>query len=66
MPRELEKEPVRVTTMEARQGALQAVLAMKDELVALKPEEFLRILQTGIAKDTNYCCAGCAPAYSPK
>lgn len=63
---ELELGEIRETTMEARKGAIEAVLSLKDQLTKLNTEEFLRIWVLSLAKGDNYCCAGCGPAYKGK
>jgi len=67
MVEKLEKEPVRESTKQARMGALEALLALKNQLVALKPEEVIRLTAIDTAQrapqNTNYCCAGCSPGY---
>lgn len=54
---------VEESTMQARKGAIEAVLALKDKLTKLNAEEFLRVWVLTNAKGDNYCCAGCGPAY---
>jgi hypothetical protein len=63
---ELELSEIRETTMQARKGAVEAVLSLKDQLVKLNTEEFLRVWVLSLAKGDNYCCAGCGPAYKGK
>jgi len=61
-------DEIREVTKAARTGALEALLAKKTELTKLSVTELLIIqgIEGVKGKDTNYCCAGCSPAYSPK
>lgn len=51
------------TTMQARKGAIEAILALKDQMSALNAEEFLRTWMLVKSQGDNYCCSGCGPAY---
>ncbi len=61
-----EMNNIRLTTMQARKGAIEAVLSMKDQLIKLNAEEFLRMWVLAQAAGDNYCCPGCGPAYQGK